>query len=371
MNGDLAEADGANGAFSVGLTISGAARRSTLPDGAPREAEAFLHAWEEEIGDSCQPTSSPAASAEFQVKSRALKMRDVAIINVHGVSAVRSESVPPPFEEQVRMFVIWRGSWTRDGTRDRGDQTLSGGQFILEHSDRKSHFETVPHTTAKLFVLPAATLKPLLGNRIAFGSVDSAEMRLLTAHANMVHKTVGDLSTAGVEAARGSLLELAKAVVMGRFDDVEPRLGPALTQAAKDLVNRHLTNPELSRTMLARELNVSVRTLQRAFAAAGETVASYIRSRRLEEARLALAAPYGQLSVSELAAHWQFADSSHFFRAFKKHYGQSPTEYARSTRAARNRTDFRTGGADAGTSDTHRVDRTSTPGLSRGGLSEA
>lgn len=86
--------------------------------------------------------------------------------------------------------------------------------------------------------------------------------------------------------------------------------------------------------MLARELNVSVRTLHRAFAAVGEQVTTYIRHRRLHEARLALAAPSGRLSISELAAHWQFADGSHFTRAFKKHYGRTPTEYARSTRAA-------------------------------------
>jgi AraC-like DNA-binding protein len=37
------------------------------------------------------------------------------------------------------------------------------------------------------------------------------------------------------------------------------------------------------------------------------------------------------LSISELAAYWQFTDSSHFARAFKKRYGQPPSEYARST----------------------------------------
>ncbi|WP_406187501.1 helix-turn-helix domain-containing protein [Streptomyces sp. NBC_01006] len=37
------------------------------------------------------------------------------------------------------------------------------------------------------------------------------------------------------------------------------------------------------------------------------------------------------MSVSELAAYWQFADSSHIIRAFKKRYGLTPTEYARST----------------------------------------
>ncbi|MEV7583702.1 helix-turn-helix domain-containing protein [Streptomyces erythrochromogenes] len=50
--------------------------------------------------------------------------------------------------------------------------------------------------------------------------------------------------------------------------------------------------------------------------------------------RLALVSPSGRLSISELAAHWQFADGSHFTRAFKKQYGQTPTEYARSAGAA-------------------------------------
>ncbi|WP_089512224.1 helix-turn-helix transcriptional regulator [Streptomyces sp. NBS 14/10] len=79
--------------------------------------------------------------------------------------------------------------------------------------------------------------------------------------------------------------------------------------------------------MPARELNVSVRTLQRAFAAGGESVTAYIRERRLELARQAL--PASRLAVSEIAAHWQFADSSHFSRAFKRRYGLTPPEYAR------------------------------------------
>ncbi|WP_280724217.1 helix-turn-helix domain-containing protein [Kitasatospora sp. MAA4] len=150
----------------------------------------------------------------------------------------------------------------------------------------------------------------------------------------MIYETVADLGPAGVQAAHSTLIELAKAVARSRVDDAEPQLAPALTQAAKDLADTHLADPELSGTMLARELNVSVRNLQRAFAAVGESVTGYIRQRRLEEARLALTAPVGRLSVSELEAHWQFADSSHFTRAFKKHYGRAPTEYARSTTPA-------------------------------------
>ncbi|MFC3892854.1 helix-turn-helix domain-containing protein [Lentzea rhizosphaerae] len=53
------------------------------------------------------------------------------------------------------------------------------------------------------------------------------------------------------------------------------------------------------------------------------------RAVRRCEARLAFA-PAGPPGLSGLAARWQFADSSYFIRAFKKHYGQTPTEYARS-----------------------------------------
>ncbi|MFF0217574.1 helix-turn-helix domain-containing protein [Streptomyces vinaceus] len=211
---------------------------------------------------------------------------------------------------------------------------MPAGQFLVRHLGRLTAFDTTAHLTAKFLVLPPDELKPLLGNRAITGPSDSAEMRLLTAFTDMIHATVADLGPAGVTAAQNALVELAKAVAKGRFDDVEPRLAPALTQAAKGLADRRLADPELSPAMLARELNVSVRTLHRAFAAVGEQVSTYIRHRRLHEARLALAAPAGGLSISELAAHWQFADGSHFTRAFKKHYGQTPTEYARSTGAA-------------------------------------
>lgn len=102
-----------------------------------------------------------------------------------------------------------------------------------------------------------------------------------------------------------------------------------------EIAGSHLTHPELSPTSLARELNVSVRTLHRAFATAGESVAAYIRRRRLEQARLELATPLRRPSVSEVAARWQFADSSHFIRVFKNQYAQTPAEFARANRTIR------------------------------------
>ncbi|MEV6575684.1 helix-turn-helix domain-containing protein [Streptomyces sp. NPDC051577] len=327
MHGTEAAVDGARGVFAVDSTARGA---------APRGLDAFRRGWETQVGDDVfqLPAFSTDTVGDFRVKGRVAKVHGAAIADLHAASATRTADVPGGDQDLVAMYVVRRGEWTLGGPPGYGDQTVSAGQFLVRHLGRLTAFETTAHLTAKFLVLPPGELKPLLGTRVVTGPADSAEMRLLTALTDMIHTTVADLGPAGVAAAQGTLVELAKAVAQGRFDDVEPRLAPALTQAAKDLADRRLADAELSPAMLARELNVSVRTLHRAFAAVGEQVTTYIRHRRLHEARLALAAPSGRLSITELAAHWQFADGSHFTRAFKKQYGQTPTEYARSARAA-------------------------------------
>ncbi|MGW6992605.1 helix-turn-helix domain-containing protein [Streptomyces sp. NPDC054946] len=322
-----AEVDGTRGVFAVD---------STAPDAAPQGLDAFRRGWETQIGDDVfqLPAFSPDTIGDFRVKGNVAKVHGAAIADLHAASATRTADVPGGDQDLVAMYVVRRGAWTLGGSPAYGDQTVSAGQFLVRHLGRLTAFETTADLTAKFLVLPPGELRPLLGSRVITGSADSAEMRLLTALTDMIHITVADLGPAGVAAAQGTLIELTKAVAKGRFDDVEPRLAPALTQAAKDLADRRLADPELSPAMLARELNVSVRTLHRAFAAVGEQVSAYIRHRRLHEARLALVAPSSRLSISELAAHWQFADGSHFTRAFKKHFGQTPTEYARWTEAA-------------------------------------
>ncbi|MFD7027393.1 helix-turn-helix domain-containing protein [Streptomyces sp. NPDC059917] len=325
MHGSGAEVGGARGLFAVD---------STAPGSAPRGLDAFRRGWETQVGDDVfqLPAFSPDTVGDFRVKGNVAKVHGAAIADLHAASATRTAEVPGGDQDLMAMYVVRSGSWTLGGPPGHGDRTVSAGQFLLRHLGSLTAFETSAHLTAKFLVLPSSELKPLLGNRAVTGPADSAEMRLLSALTDMIHATVAGLGPAGVVAAQNTLVELTKAVAKGQFDDVEPRLAPALTRAAKDLADRRLADPELSPALLARELNVSVRTLHRAFAAVGEQVSTYIRHRRLHEARLTLVSPSGRLSVSELAAHWQFADGSHFTRAFKKHYGQTPTEYARSAR---------------------------------------
>jgi AraC-like DNA-binding protein len=95
---------------------------------------AFRRGWETQIGATFPlPTFSPATTDDFRVKSRAVKVRDVAITDVHSASALRTAGTPFGYEDHVWIYVVRRGTWTLDDPHGRGEQTASAGQFLLRH----------------------------------------------------------------------------------------------------------------------------------------------------------------------------------------------------------------------------------------------
>jgi transcriptional regulator GlxA family with amidase domain len=57
----------------------------------------------------------------------------------------------------------------------------------------------------------------------------------------------------------------------------------------------------------------------------GETTQHYVQNLRLEQARHLLQTT--QMSVSEIGYRCGFEDATSFSRAFKRSFGQSPTQY--------------------------------------------
>lgn len=78
--------------------------------------------------------------------------------------------------------------------------------------------------------------------------------------------------------------------------------------------------------VLAKHAGLAEHHFQRRFAAAtGETVAGYLKTRRLEQAALSLLASSD--GVLDIALQFGFETHSAFSRAFKKHFGISPAEF--------------------------------------------
>jgi AraC-like DNA-binding protein len=99
---------------------------------------------------------------------------------------------------------------------------------------------------------------------------------------------------------------------------------------AEMFIAEHLSDPHLSALAAARNLDISVRHLNRLFAARQTTATKWIWSQRLARATEDLALPRARsVAIGEVAFRWAFANQAHFARCFKVRHGITPTEYRR------------------------------------------
>jgi len=101
-----------------------------------------------------------------------------------------------------------------------------------------------------------------------------------------------------------------------------------LFEDARAHIESRLADHDLGLENVARALNVSTRTLNRAFRAHDLTFGEWIRRRRLDQCRIDLEdAMLAHVPVSVLAARWGLTDPAHFSRVFKAEYGMSPRSF--------------------------------------------
>lgn len=92
-------------------------------------------------------------------------------------------------------------------------------------------------------------------------------------------------------------------------------------------IESNLSDPELSVKTIAADLFISTRSLQNLTSSAGFSIASWIRTRRLEMCRVELVES-PERTVSDIAVSWGFSGgSSHFTQTFKGAYGVTPSQY--------------------------------------------
>lgn len=103
-------------------------------------------------------------------------------------------------------------------------------------------------------------------------------------------------------------------------------------EQAQIYIDDHLSEPDLSPAMVAGALYISVRQLHSIFHDGGFTVSSWIRDRRLQRCQRDLSDPaLRSRSAASIGARWGFKTASHFGRAFKDVFGQTPAEFRHET----------------------------------------
>jgi AraC-like DNA-binding protein len=103
------------------------------------------------------------------------------------------------------------------------------------------------------------------------------------------------------------------------------------------LIDRHLTESDLSAKWLATRIGVSIRTLQQDFQGMGMTCTTVIRDKRLRLVREKIEQIKDQRStrtIAEVAYSAGFNDISYFNRSFKDLFDCAPTDLLRPVTSA-------------------------------------
>ena len=127
-------------------------------------------------------------------------------------------------------------------------------------------------------------------------------------------------------------LDLVSTMLHAEMDMSPDRMKPQalLAVSVREFIDANLSDPLLSPASIAAAHFISTRHLHNVFQESGSTVASWIRTRRLERIRRELRDPlHNGTSVGAVAARWGFLDAAHFSRTFRDAYGVSPSDWRR------------------------------------------
>ena len=138
-------------------------------------------------------------------------------------------------------------------------------------------------------------------------------------------------SQPGAEAMSQPSIELVRALITTHLDAsalAHESLHSTLPLRIMEYVRAHLGDPGLDAAQIAAEHHISVRHLYNLLAGIDVSLGTWIRTRRLEGCRQALARPTsGSSTIAATARRWGFTDASTFGRLFRAEYGMSPREW--------------------------------------------
>jgi AraC-like DNA-binding protein len=221
-------------------------------------------------------------------------------------------------------------------TQDGRDTVLAPGDLVVYDTTRPYGLRFDDPFRMIVLMFP----RPLL-------QVPQASMRLMTGHripgdhglgmligpflTGLVHQADRCASSVSMNLC-DAVLDMLTATLANELGCSErPPHGPrqaALLARIKSYIEDQLTNPDLGPAAIAAAHHISPRYLRKLFEAEGDSVARWVRTRRLERCRHDLTRPeHADLPVSAVATRWCLTDAAHFSRLFKATYGRSPREY--------------------------------------------
>ncbi|MFC4502194.1 MULTISPECIES: helix-turn-helix domain-containing protein [Streptomyces] len=277
---------------------------------------------------------TPADPAQFSGSVRTRQLGHLMAADVAATSQTfertpRLTAHQPSNLLQIGMPTAGEGLLSQDGRTC----TLRPGDFAIYETSRPFTWNLSSDWKLRVYTWPRASI-PLAesgSQQLTATAVraDSALGRLLSPVLSNVLDPGCEVSSAGAIRLADQIAELA---ITAALEEVEPGDPDAqarqLYTAVLHHINAHIDDPSLSPQQIANTFYISTRTLHRIFARFDTTVATAIRTRRLESCRQALLSPRNaHHSLTDIAARYGFTNPAVFSRTFTSAYGITPSRY--------------------------------------------
>ncbi|MCE0767169.1 helix-turn-helix domain-containing protein [Pseudonocardia kujensis] len=228
----------------------------------------------------------------------------------------------------------------------QGDRTcvVPPGGFALFDTTSEYRLDFVAdEATQEWHVLsyrvPRAQLLPLLADPHGFAAVahDASApgvAHLVASTMTSIWRNVDQLDRHARDAADVAFSSVLAAAA-GGSDTLRDTSRETLDAALRASIIRYLTatvaGTRVSAEQVARRFGISVRKLHHLFQNGERSFGRTVTALRVEGCARELASGAESRTLAELAGRWGFADQSHLSRAFRSHYGCSPSEYRDNT----------------------------------------
>ncbi|MDQ0578182.1 helix-turn-helix domain-containing protein [Streptomyces rishiriensis] len=325
-----------------GAADAGVSRRPNLlasvriPPRSGPEMQDMVKNWNSKIFTHVTDLALPSQYAwrEFRFDAHGYRLQNI-IYAKHRSDAVTGISGRGDDGDPIVVHIVLSG-WVRFEDAHHSI-TVEPGYMCVRDTRRKWRFWYGPGAVCQWLVIPRTRMS---SSRTPKDPVMVAcatpEARLLISYLDMLNDhDPSSLSVSGEAAMEEATISLLCGLISANVAHGIGGRAHVVVEAAKKIVDENLEKADLDPAVIANILDVSVRTLHRSFAAADDSVMSYVRRRRIEEAQMDIINGSAPANISDLAAKWHFSDSSHFIRQFKQIYGTTPAAYLRTLRVSR------------------------------------
>ena len=212
---------------------------------------------------------------------------------------------------------------------------VQAGDLVVWTTDQVVQFEVMERLHKVTLMIPWSLIRERMPERRqppGGGRIESKAGvgSLLAVHLLALSNEIATLDSSAQGSVSRSTLELLGSALSGQQQVSRFDASGAMLRKVQDYILQHLHEDGLTPARIAESCGISLRYLHMIFQRSDMTVSGYLIHSRLIACQQALSDPsYHRYQIAEIAYRFGFNSISHFCRAFKEKFGQSPGDVRR------------------------------------------